>query len=70
MFIGQKSKGRKYQVIYATQKEKKHKKKNVYSQALWDRKTLFLRQIGWRFKWFYDLHEQWSWKIWYLSIED
>lgn len=40
MFIGQKSKGRKYQVIYATQKEKKEKKpkhknkNNVYSQAL------------------------------------
>lgn len=40
MFIGQKSKGRKYQVIYATQKEKKQKKtkhknkNNVYSQAL------------------------------------
>lgn len=29
MFIGQKSKGRKYQVIYATQKEKKEKKQNI-----------------------------------------
>lgn len=52
MFIGQKSKGRKYQVIYATQKEKKEKKtkhknkNNVYSQALWDRKTTFSGKLA------------------------